>query len=126
MKTTIRSWALWALAAALLSACGGGEPTIPGSGDPAGAPTTKGSFTAIVTFGDSLSDVGTYAPATSLSGNGQPPYFGGKFTANSASAKVWVENLATTIGVVTTPSVVARFSTQILALAELAVNLPPK
>ena len=104
MKTTIRSWALSALAAALLSACGGGEPTIPGSGDPAGAPTTKGSFTAVVTFGDSLSDIGTYAPATSLSGNGQPPYFGGKFTANSASAKIWVENLATTLGVVTTPA----------------------
>ena len=104
MKTTIRSWALSALAAALLSACGGGEPNVPGSGEPAGAPSSKGSFTAVVTFGDSLSDLGAYAPATSLTGNGQAPYFGGKFTANSATAKIWVENLATTLGVVNTPA----------------------
>ena len=47
------------LGAALLAACGGGEPSIPGSGSPSGAPTSKGSFTALVTFGDSLSDLGT-------------------------------------------------------------------
>ena len=98
----IRSWALTALAAALLSACGGSEPEVAGSGQPSGAPTTAGSFTAVVSFGDSLSDVGAYAPATSLTGNGQAPYFGGKFTANSASATVWVENVATRLGIVTT------------------------
>jgi phospholipase/lecithinase/hemolysin len=37
---------------------------------PAGAPP-QGSFTAVVSFGDSLSDAGTYAPATSLSGGRQ-------------------------------------------------------
>jgi len=42
--------------------------------------------------------------ATSLAGNGSAPYFGGKFTANSATAKVWVENLATTMGLVVTPA----------------------
>jgi outer membrane lipase/esterase len=99
-----RSWAVTALTAALLAACGGSDPTIPGSVEPAGAPTSKGSFTALVTFGDSLSDIGTYAPATSLTGNGQAPYFGGKFTANSATAKVWVENLATTMGLLVTPA----------------------
>ena len=89
---------------ALLAACGGNEPEIAGSGQPSGAPTTAGTFTAVVSFGDSLSDVGAYSPATSLTGNGQAPYFGGKFTANSATAKVWVENVATQLGVITTPA----------------------
>ena len=104
MNKSIRSWALPGLAAALLTACGGNDADIAGSGQPDGAPTSKGSFTAVVSFGDSLSDIGAYAPATSLTGNGQAPYFGGKFTANSATAKIWVENLATTMGVVITPA----------------------
>ncbi len=102
--TTFRSWALTAFAAALLTACGGNDPEVPGSGQPSGAPSSKGTFTAVVSFGDSLSDVGAYSPATSLTGNGQAPYFGGKFTANSATAKIWVENLATTLGVTITPA----------------------
>lgn len=92
------------LFAALLTACGGSDPDVPGSGEPEGAPTSKGSFTAVVSFGDSLSDAGAYAPATSLTGNGAAPYFGGKFTANSATATVWVENLAATLGLLTTPA----------------------
>jgi len=100
----IRSWALTALAAALLSACGGSEPEIAGSGQPSGAPRTRGTFTAVVSFGDSLSDVGAYSPATSLTGNGQAPYFGGKFTANSATATVWVENVSAQLGIITTPA----------------------
>ena len=93
-----------ALSALLLVACGGGDPTVPGSGSPVGAPTTKGTFTAVVSFGDSLSDVGAYAPATSLAGNGTAPYFGGKFSTNSATGTIWVENLATKIGVLVTPA----------------------
>ena len=104
MMKSIRSWALTALAAALLAACGGSDPQVAGSGQTAGAPTTKGSFTAVVSFGDSLSDVGAYAPATSLAGNGTAPFFGGKFTVNSATAKIWVENLATTLGLLVTPA----------------------
>ena len=77
------------------------------------APTTKGSFTAVVSFGDSLSDIGAYAPATSLAGNGTPPFFGGKFTTNETSngqpdanplGKVWVENLAASLGILVTPA----------------------
>ena len=88
----------------LLVACGGSDPHVPGSGSPAGAPTTPGSFTAVVSFGDSLSDVGTYAPATSLAGNGTAPYFGGKFTTNGAAGTVWVENVAASLGLLATPA----------------------
>lgn len=101
---SLRTKILAPLAAALLVACGGGDPYVPGSGLPAGAPTTQGSFTALVSFGDSLSDLGAYSPATSLTGNGAPPYFGGKFTNNSAASTVWVENLATTLGLLVTPA----------------------
>ena len=104
MQKTIRSCGLTAFVSAFLVACGGNDAPIAGSGEPDGAPTTKGTFTAVVSFGDSLSDVGAYAPATSLAGNGTAPYFGGKFTANSATAKVWVENVATTLGVALTPA----------------------
>ena len=109
------------LGAALLAACGGGEPSIPGSGSPAGAPTTKGSFTALVTFGDSLSDLGSYAPATSLAGNGTAPYFGGKFTANLDGnlGKVWVENLATTLGLLVTPAEVGFAGSSVKCPAKL-------
>ncbi len=106
IQNTIRARAAVALAVAvsLLTACGGSDPDVPGSGEPAGAPTTPGGFTAVVSFGDSLSDLGAYAPATSLMGNGQAPYFGGKFTVNSATSTVWVENLATALGVAVTPA----------------------
>jgi phospholipase/lecithinase/hemolysin len=100
----VRSWGGAFVAALLLAACGGGDPDVPGSGSPSGAPTTKGSFVSVVSFGDSLSDVGTYAPATSLAGNGTPPFFGGRFTTNSATATVWVENLATALGLAVTPA----------------------
>ncbi len=109
----IRSLSPWVLSALLLAACGGGDPSVPGSGSPSGAPTTAGSFTAVVSFGDSLSDVGSYAPATSLVGGGAPPWFGGKFTTNDTTdgtptatplGKVWVENLAASLGLLVTPA----------------------
>ncbi|HSW04998.1 SGNH/GDSL hydrolase family protein [Aquabacterium sp.] len=101
---TFRILGLSLITAALLAACGGGDPTVPGSGTTTGAPTTKGSFTTLVSFGDSLSDVGAYAPATSIAGNGSAPYLGGKFTTNSATGTVWVENLAAQVGVAVTPA----------------------
>jgi phospholipase/lecithinase/hemolysin len=107
----VRSWGGSLVAALLLAACGGGDPDVPGSGSPSGAPATKGTFTAVVSFGDSLSDVGTYAPATSLAGNGTAPYLGGKFTTNGATGTVWVENLATSLGLAVTPAEVG-FGTQ--------------
>jgi outer membrane lipase/esterase len=102
-----------ALAALLLVACGGGDPDVPGTGEPSGAPTTPGEFTRVVSFGDSLSDVGTYAPATSLTGDGMAPYFGGRFTTNGAGATVWVENVATALGIVLTPAEVGFAGTSV-------------
>ncbi len=108
-----RTLSPWVLSTLLLAACGGSDPGVPGSGSPSGAPTTAGAFTAVVSFGDSLSDVGSYAPATSLAGNGTAPYFGGKFTTNDTTTgaptatplgKVWVENLAASLGLIVTPA----------------------
>ncbi len=94
-----RSLAPLALAAALLAACGGGDPDVPGSGSPSGAPTTKGNFSALISFGDSLSDVGTYSPAPA-----QFNIAGGKFTTNSSTGTIWVENVATALGLLVTPA----------------------
>jgi outer membrane lipase/esterase len=102
--TSRRQWHLSVISAiagaVLLAACGGSNSpavdTPTGSG-PAGAPTTLGKFTRVVSFGDSLSDLGTYAPATSLAGNGTPPFFGGRFTTNAYDtyASASQQNLAT-------------------------------
>jgi len=100
----LRTLGPWVLSAALLAACGGSDPTVPGSGSPSGAPTTKGSFTSVVSFGDSLSDAGTYTPATSVTGDGAPPYIGGKFTNNVGGGWVWVENIAGALGLLITPA----------------------
>ena len=118
-----KTWGSSLVVALLLAACGGGDPDVPGSGSPAGAPTTKGAFTAVVSFGDSLSDVGTYAPATSLAGTGAPPYFGGKFTTNGAAGTVWVENLATALGIAVTPAEVGFGSSSVKCPAAAAPAL---
>ena len=116
----------WVLATLLLAACGGSDPDVPGSGSPSGAPTTPGAFTAVVSFGDSLSDVGSYAPATSLAGNSTAPFFGGRFTTNDTTTgaptatplgKVWVENLAAALGLVVTPAEVGFAGTSVVCPA---------
>ncbi len=81
--------ALTLLTAAVLAACGG---TSPGGGDQ----TQKLTFTQQVSFGDSLSDVGTYAVGAVKQAGG------GKFTINGdgtsknpeLTGKIWVEYLA--------------------------------
>jgi phospholipase/lecithinase/hemolysin len=79
--------ALAALAAAVLAACGGGSAS-------GGNQSTKVQFTRQVSFGDSLSDVGTYAVGTVAA------LGGGKYTVNSvpASAQNWTELMAATLG----------------------------
>jgi phospholipase/lecithinase/hemolysin len=77
------------VAAAALTACGGG-------GSSGGTQTTKVKFTSQVSFGDSLSDVGTYAVGT-IKALG-----GGKFTINgdntainpALTGKNWTELMA--------------------------------
>ncbi len=100
--TTFRSWAVSALGAALLIACGGGDPYVPGSEGPNGAPTTKGSFSAVVSFGTSVSDIGTYTGATAIPGTSPQLYWGGRFTTNGPGAAVWVEHVAASLGVTMT------------------------
>ena len=81
--------ALALLTAAVLAACGGSSP---GGGDQ----TQKLTFTQQVSFGDSLSDVGTYAVG------GVKAAGGGKFTINGdgtakspdLNGKIWVDYLA--------------------------------
>jgi phospholipase/lecithinase/hemolysin len=120
----VQSWRLSLVVALLLAGCGGGgDPEVPGSGSPSGAPTSKATFTSVVSFGSSESDVGTYAPATSLAGNGTAPYFGGKFTTNSATGTVWVENIATSLGVLVTPAEVG-FAGQSVKCPAAAAGAP--
>lgn len=114
-----RSLAPVALAAALLAACGGGDPDVPGSGSPAGAPTTRGNFTALISFGDSLSDVGAYSPAPAAFG-----IQGGKFTTNGPTGTVWVENLATSLGLLVTPGEVGFNGQSVKCPAALQSTVP--
>lgn len=72
------------LAAAVLASCGGGG----GAGDQ----STKIRFSSQVSFGDSLSDVGTYGVGTIKAVGG------GKYTINSPTAKNWTEVVAAQLG----------------------------
>ena len=83
-----------------------GPPSSSPPGAAPGVPDSPGGFTAVVSFGDSLSDAGTYAPATSVTANGQPPFLGGRFTTNREGARVWVEELAAGLGIPATQAVI--------------------
>ncbi len=64
-----------------------------GCGDGGGQAQSNGpGFTNLVSFGDSLSDVGTYKVGTVAAVGG------GKFTINSATAKNWTEIVAAQFG----------------------------
>jgi phospholipase/lecithinase/hemolysin len=71
----------FAVTISMLSACGGHG----GSGNGAAATPAGGVNLQIVSFGDSLSDVGTYAPIASAVG-------GGRFTTNPG--QVWTQEVA--------------------------------
>ena len=75
------------LLTAALAACGGG-------GSSGGDQNTKIKFTSEVVFGDSLSDVGSYAVGTVAA------LHGGKFTVNTLtpSSQNWTELMAGTLG----------------------------
>ena len=69
--------AVSSLVIAMLAGCGGGDDKV--------------AFTSVVSFGDSLSDVGTYKVGTVAALNG------GKFTVNGTGGSVWTEFLAATL-----------------------------
>jgi len=75
--------AISAMLIALLTACGG-HVSVSGGGGGGSAPA-GGVNLQIVSFGDSLSDVGTYAPLASVVG-------GGRFTTNPG--QVWTQDVA--------------------------------
>lgn len=78
--------AMLAMAVCLLAACGGGGSdggSSNGSGNAATPP--GGVHLQVVSFGDSLSDVGTYAPIAAAVG-------GGRFTTNPG--QVWTQDVA--------------------------------
>ena len=75
--------AILAMMISLFAACGGGGG---GSNNGSGAATPQGGVNLqVVSFGDSLSDVGTYAPIASAVG-------GGRFTTNPG--QVWTQDVA--------------------------------
>ncbi len=108
----IRIWSLVAFAAVALAACGGG-----GDGDQ--SPRIR--YSTVVSFGDSLSDVGTYATVALKAATG-----GGKYTVNGPQGKNWTELLAAQAQV---PAPCAaqtglEASGPFAALAEATVNHP--
>jgi phospholipase/lecithinase/hemolysin len=74
-------------AAAILAGCGGGS-----SG---GSQQLRTNYSSLVSFGDSLSDVGTYKVGNVAA------LGGGQYTVNSATAKNWTELLAAQMGLPT-------------------------
>jgi phospholipase/lecithinase/hemolysin len=82
-KSLIRT-AISALLLVLLTSCGGGSGS-DSSGTTTPTGPTGGVQLQVVAFGDSLSDVGTYAPIASIVG-------GGRFTTNPG--QVWSQDVA--------------------------------
>jgi hypothetical protein len=80
-------WKLAALAAAaILAACGDNET--------ADGPSNKVGINAMVSFGDSLSDIGSYNVG-SIAGLGAATGGAGRFTVNdTAGGQIWTERIA--------------------------------
>jgi phospholipase/lecithinase/hemolysin len=85
INNTVRA-AIFSVAVSLLSACGGGHGGGSSSSGSGSTSTPAGGVNLqVVSFGDSLSDVGTYAPIASAVG-------GGRFTTNPG--QVWTQDVA--------------------------------
>lgn len=87
---------------ALLAACGGGSDNNNTSSTPAG-----GVKLQVVSFGDSLSDVGTYAPVI------QGSFGGGRFTTNPG--EVWTQKVAEYYGDTLKPAYLGGFGQPLVA-----------
>ena len=89
-------WKLAALAAAAIVAACGGET--------ADGPSNKVGINAMVSFGDSLSDIGSYNVG-SIAGLGQATGGAGRFTVNATTGgQIWTERIAALLPVPTTCS----------------------
>ncbi|MEW9582146.1 SGNH/GDSL hydrolase family protein [Paraburkholderia sp. DGU8] len=95
--------ALASAAFALLAACGGGSD----NNNNASATPAGGVKLQVVSFGDSLSDVGTYAPVI------QASFGGGRFTTNPG--EVWTQKVAEYYGGTLTPAYVGGFGQPLAA-----------
>jgi phospholipase/lecithinase/hemolysin len=89
-------------ALALLAACGGGGDDNNNNSTPPG-----GIKLQVVSFGDSLSDVGTYSPVILRS------FGGGRFTTNPG--QVWTQNVAQYYGDTLTPAATGGFGVPLTA-----------
>ncbi|MGF6773117.1 phospholipase/lecithinase/hemolysin [Paraburkholderia sp. GAS199] len=99
--------ALASAAFALLAACGGGsDNNNNASSTPAG-----GVKLQVVSFGDSLSDVGTYAPVI------QSSFGGGRFTTNPG--EVWTQKVAEYYGGTLTAAYLGGFGQPLVATGGL-------
>jgi phospholipase/lecithinase/hemolysin len=100
--------AIASAAFALLAACGGGSDNnnSNSSSTPAG-----GVKLQVVSFGDSLSDVGTYAPVI------QSSFGGGRFTTNPG--EVWTQKVAEYYGGTLTAAYVGGFGQPLVATGGL-------
>jgi phospholipase/lecithinase/hemolysin len=94
--------AIASTAFALLAACGGGSDNNNASSTPAG-----GVKLQVVSFGDSLSDVGTYAPVI------QGSFGGGRFTTNPG--EVWTQKVAEYYGDTLKPAYLGGFGQPLVA-----------
>ncbi|MFM0625836.1 SGNH/GDSL hydrolase family protein [Paraburkholderia xenovorans] len=94
--------AMASTAFALLAACGGGSDNNNASSTPAG-----GVKLQVVSFGDSLSDVGTYAPVI------QGSFGGGRFTTNPG--EVWTQKVAEYYGDTLTAAYLGGFGKPLVA-----------
>ncbi len=78
----LRIGGLMLVSTGLLVGCGGNDDAAP-------APE-KITYTKLVSFGDSLSDVGSYATPGLVGATG-----GGRYTVNAAGVQLWVDRVAT-------------------------------
>ena len=90
--------AIASLLSSLLSSCGGGSTSSP----------SKPKFSSVISFGDSLSDVGSYVSATVDPQTGIAS--GGHFTTNPGA--IWIEDISATLGLTISPNIVGFESVQ--------------
>jgi phospholipase/lecithinase/hemolysin len=94
--------ALASAAFAMITACGGGGSSSSSSSTPAGGVNLQ-----VVSFGDSLSDVGTYSPVIAAD------FGGGRFTTNPG--EIWTQKVAEYYGGTLTPAYEGGFGVALAA-----------